>query len=94
VSDWTWEFVPDSAEVTEGLSKAQRGDVEAMAQRVTDAVTVRRIGHPFDPEEGVSDLKSYGDGLVTIWYQEDYRDDTVCVVRVQHFGPDAAGNDT
>ena len=37
----------------------------------------------------VSGLKSYGEGLVTLWYQEDYRDDTVVICRVQHLGPDA-----
>ena len=29
------------------------------------------------------------EGLVTLWYQEDYRDDTVVICRVQHLGPDA-----
>jgi hypothetical protein len=26
------------------------------------------IGRPFNPEEAVSGLKSYGEGLVTLWY--------------------------
>ena len=47
----------------------------------------------FDSEEAVSGLKSYGEGLVTLWYQEDYRDDTVVISRVQHLGPDAGPGD-
>jgi hypothetical protein len=36
-------------------------------------------------------MKSYGEGLVMIWFLEDYRDDVVLVVRAQHFGlPDPA----
>lgn len=31
-------------------------------------------------------MKSYGEGPVMIWFLEDYRDDVVLVVRVQHFG--------
>jgi hypothetical protein len=54
---------------------------------------VRMIGRPFNPEEAVSGLKSYGEGMVTLWYQEDYRDDTVVICRVQHLGPDAGPGD-
>jgi hypothetical protein len=35
--------------------------------------------------ETVSSVKSYGEGPVMIWFLEDYRDDVVLVVRVQHF---------
>ncbi len=89
MSDWTWEYIPDSAHVVGGLTAGQRAEVEGLAQRITDAVTVRMIGRPFNPEEAVSGLKSFGEGLVTIWYQEDYRDDTVVIARVQHLGPTA-----
>jgi hypothetical protein len=47
------------------------------------------IGRPFSPEDAVSGLKSYGEGLVTVWYQEDHRDETVVICRVQYLGPDA-----
>ena len=41
--------------------------------------------------EAVSNVKSYGEGPVMIWFLEDYRDDTVLVVRVLHLGmPDSA----
>jgi hypothetical protein len=30
-------------------------------------------------------VKSYGEGPVMIWFLEDYRDNVVLVVRVQHF---------
>jgi hypothetical protein len=54
--------------------------------------TLRRIGTPFDVTEAVSNVKSYGEGPVMIWFLEDYRDDVVLVVRVQHFElPDPTG---
>jgi hypothetical protein len=93
VSDWTWEYILDSAHVVGGLTSGQCAEVEALAQRIADAVAVRMIGRPFNPEEAVSGLKSYGEGLVTLWYQEDYRDDTVVICRVQHLGPDAGPGD-
>jgi hypothetical protein len=86
MSDWTWEYVPDAATVVAGLAQAQIDQVESLASRIADAVAVRRIGTSFDGREAVSDVKSYGEGLVMIWFLEDYRDDVVLVVRVQHFG--------
>jgi plasmid stabilization system protein ParE len=59
--------------------------VEGVASRIADAVAVRRIGTSFDIREAVSNVKSYGAGSVMIWFLEDYRDDVVLVVRVQHF---------
>jgi plasmid stabilization system protein ParE len=59
--------------------------VEGLAARIADAVAVRRIGTSFDVAEAVSNVKSYGEGAVMIWFLEDYRDDVVLVVRVQHF---------
>jgi hypothetical protein len=86
MSDWTWEYVPDAANVVGGLTQKQIDDVESLALRIADAVAVRRIGTSFDVQEAVSNVKSYAEGLVMIWFLEDYRDDTVLVVRVQHFG--------
>jgi hypothetical protein len=92
VSDWTWEYVPDEANVVGGLTKAQIDEVESLASRIADAVAVRRIGVSFDIRESVSSVKSYGEGPVMIWFLEDYQDDVVLVVRAQHFGlPDPAG---
>jgi hypothetical protein len=54
--------------------------------RLADAVAVRRIGAPFNLQEGVSGLKTHGEGSLLIWFMEDYRDDVVLVVRVQHLG--------
>jgi hypothetical protein len=54
----------------------QCAEGEALAQRIADAVAVRMIGWPFNPEEVVSGSESYGEGLVTLWCQEGYRDDT------------------
>ncbi|MFJ3939810.1 hypothetical protein ACIPYR_20070 [Streptomyces parvus] len=39
---------PDAENVVGGLDGAQRLEVEAIAQRIADAVGVRRIGKPFD----------------------------------------------
>jgi plasmid stabilization system protein ParE len=92
MSDWTWEYVPDAASVVGGLTQAQIDQVESLASRIADAVAVRRIGTPFDVTEAVSNVKSYGEGPVMIWFLEDYRDDVVLVVRVQHFElPDPTG---
>jgi hypothetical protein len=92
MSDWTWEYVPDAANVVGGLTQAQIDQVESLASRIADAVAVRRIGTPFDVTEAVSNVKSYGEGPVMIWFLEDYRDDVVLVVRVQHFElPDPTG---
>jgi hypothetical protein len=87
MSDWTWEYVPDAAHVVGGLGQVQVGEAESLAARIADAVGVRRIGTPFDPREAVSNLKTYGEGPLLIWFHlEDYRDDVVLVVRVQHLG--------
>ena len=92
MSHWTWEYVPGTASVVGGLTPAQIDQVEGLAARIADAVAVRRIGTPFDAAGAVSNLKSYGEGPVMIWFLEDYRDDVVLVVRVQHFGlSDPAG---
>jgi len=92
MSDWTWEYVPDAVSVVGGLTRAQIDQVERLAARIADAVAVRGIGTSLDVREAVSSVKSYGEGPVLIWFLQDYRDDVVLVVRVQHFGsPDPAG---
>lgn len=63
MSDWTWEYVPDAANVVGGLSETQIDDVESLVSRIADAVAVRRIGTPYDVRESVSNLKSHGEGL-------------------------------
>ena len=73
MSHWTWEYVPDAASVVGGLTPAQIDQVEGLAARIADAVAVRRIGTPFDVVEAVSNVKSYGEGPVMIWFLEDYR---------------------
>lgn len=86
MSDWTWEYVPDSAHVVDGLTHAQIDEVEALASRIADAVAIRRIGTPLDVVESVSNVKSYGEGAVMLWFLEDYRDNVILIIRVQHFG--------
>ena len=76
---------PGCSQCRGGLTQVQIDQVESLASRIADAVAVRRIGTPFDVTEAVSNVKSYGDGPVMIWFVEDYRDDVVLVVRVQHF---------
>ena len=44
----------------------QIAEVEALAARLADAVGVRRIGTRFDPEEAVSNLKTYGEGSLMV----------------------------
>jgi hypothetical protein len=84
MSEWTWEYVPDAASVVGGLSGAQLAEVEDVARRIADAVAVRRIGAALDIAESVSNVKSHGEGAIMIWFLEDYRDDIVLIVRVQH----------
>lgn len=43
MSDWTGEYVPDAANVLEGLTQAQIEQVESLAARIADAVAVRRL---------------------------------------------------
>ncbi|MEY9997704.1 plasmid stabilization system protein ParE [Streptomyces sp. V4I8] len=86
MSDWTWEYEPDAENVVGGLSETQTQDVEAIAQRIADAVGVRRIGTLFDVTEAASGVKTFAEGPVMVWYQEDYRDDVVLILRAQHFG--------
>jgi hypothetical protein len=66
VSDWTWEYVPDAANVVSGLTQAQIDQVESLAVRLADAIAIRRIGTPFDAPGAVSNVKSYGEGPVMI----------------------------
>ncbi|MFD0269136.1 hypothetical protein ACFVGY_21580 [Streptomyces sp. NPDC127106] len=84
MSDWTWEYEPGAEWVVGDMPKEHRDQVEALAQRVADAVGVRRIGQPFDITESASGVKTFAEGPVMIWYQEDYRDDVVLVLKVSH----------
>ncbi|GAA2116123.1 hypothetical protein [Streptomyces synnematoformans] len=86
MSDWTWEYEPDAENVVGSLSKAQTQDVEVIAQRIADSVGVRRIGRPFDITEAASRVLTFAEGPVMVWYQEDYRDGVVLILRAQHFG--------
>jgi len=54
MSDWTWEYVPDAANVVGGLTQGQIDQVESLASRIAEAVAVRRIGTPFDVTEASS----------------------------------------
>ncbi|HEV2375357.1 MAG TPA: hypothetical protein VGS19_24755 [Streptosporangiaceae bacterium] len=42
MSDWTWEYVPDVAQVVGGLTQAQIDEVESLAARIAEAVAVVR----------------------------------------------------
>jgi plasmid stabilization system protein ParE len=90
MSDWPWEYVPDTTSVVGGLTQDQVDEVETLASRIAEEVAVRRIGTSFDIRESVSNVKSYGEGPVMIWFLEDNRDNAVLVVRVQHFGSPTA----
>ncbi|WP_149828167.1 hypothetical protein [Streptomyces tailanensis] len=83
MSDWTWEYCPNAEEVVGGLTDKQRAVVEDIARRIAEAVGVRRIGHPFDIQESASGVRTYAEANVMLWYQEDYRDDTVLILRAQ-----------
>jgi plasmid stabilization system protein ParE len=86
MSDWTWEYLPDAANVVGGLTQAQVAEVESLVARIADAVGVHRIGAPFDVREAVSNLMTHAEGPVLIWFLEDYRENVVLVARVHHLG--------
>ncbi|MFQ6197006.1 hypothetical protein [Streptomyces sp. NPDC000405] len=46
MSDWAWEYEPDAENAVGGLSPVQSVEVETIAQRIAEAVGVRRIGKP------------------------------------------------
>ncbi|MEV5277552.1 hypothetical protein [Streptomyces sp. NPDC051993] len=83
MSDWTWEYNPNAEEVVGGLTDERRAVAEDLARRVAEAIGVRRIGHPFDVRESASGVRTHAEGSIMLWYQEDYRDDTVLILRVQ-----------
>jgi hypothetical protein len=58
MSDWTWQYVPDAANVVGGLTRAQIDEAESLMSRIADAVAVSRIGVPFDVRESVSNVPS------------------------------------
>lgn len=89
MSDWRWEYSPDAEHVIGGLTPAQVADVEAAAQRVTDAVAIARIGAPDDGQLAASGLDEHIDGNLILWYQEHYLYNVVLIHRVQHLGPSA-----
>ncbi|MBB1252100.1 hypothetical protein H3146_01780 [Streptomyces sp. OF3] len=83
MSDWTWDYLPDAENVVGGLDSARRAEVERIARSIADAVGVRRIGAPLT-YEAASGVNTHAEGMVLIWYQEDYRDDVVLILRVQY----------
>lgn len=86
VSDWTWDYITDAASVVGGLSPQHVAEVEALAERLAEAVAVRRIGSTYDPQEAVSKIKEHGEGSILMWFMEDYRNDVLLVLSVQHLG--------
>ena len=96
MSDWTWEYNPDAEHVVGDLPEACKRDVEDSARRIAEAVGARRIGHPFDIQESASGVKTHAEGPLMIWDQEDYREDVVLSLRLQHYlapgaDPDSEG---
>ncbi|WP_237519963.1 hypothetical protein [Streptomyces sp. HUCO-GS316] len=85
MSDWAWEYEPDAESVVGGLEAAQRLEVEAIAQRIADAVGVRRIGKSFDITESASGVRTFAEGAVMVWYQEATAT-TSSWSSAQHFG--------
>jgi hypothetical protein len=92
MSDWTWEYVPDAANVVGGLTQAQTGQVESLAFRIADAVSVRRIGTPIQRDRSGVQSEELRRGACDDLVPRGLPEDVVLIVRVQHFElPDPAG---
>ncbi|MYW01239.1 hypothetical protein [Streptomyces sp. SID3343] len=81
---WTWEHEPGAEHVVGGLAPRVRADVDAFAQRLADAATVRYVGDPTDHDSGVSGIRDHADGRLIIGYLEHRRLAVVLALRVQH----------
>ncbi|MGW3571210.1 hypothetical protein ACWDSL_46280 [Streptomyces sp. NPDC000941] len=91
MSDWTWEYLPDTENVVGGLDPQIKHDVERLAQRLADAAAVKYLGDPPVHESGVSGLLDHAEGRLIVWYQEHRRFTTVFIIRVQHW-PESGGS--
>ncbi|MEU1781573.1 MULTISPECIES: hypothetical protein [Streptomyces] len=85
MTDWTWEYLPDSAHVVGGLAPEVRRDVERLASRLADAASVKYLGDPPAHESGVSKLLDHAEGRLMVWYQEDRRRAAIYIVRIAHW---------
>lgn len=85
MTDWTWEYLPNAEHVVGGLEPQVKYDVEHLAQRLTDAASVRYLGDPGVEESGVSHLLDHAEGRLIVWYQEHRRLATLFVLRIQHW---------
>jgi hypothetical protein len=86
VSDWEWEYLPDTEHVVGGLAPELQAQVERMARRLADAADIKYIGDPPIEDSGVSNVQDLAEGRWMVWYQEHWRHRTVYVLRVQHLG--------
>lgn len=91
MSDWAWEYLPDTEHVIGGLDPAVRDDVERLAGRLADAASVKYFGDPPIEESGVSPLLDHAEGRLMIWYQEHRRLGLVFIIRVQHWPVEGSG---
>ncbi|MFF5128542.1 hypothetical protein ACFY41_16660 [Streptomyces syringium] len=82
MSDWSWEFMADAAEVVAGLPPSASRQVEVIARRLTDAASVKYSGEPSVEESGVSRLQSFAEGPWIVWFMEHQRWRTVLITRI------------
>lgn len=86
MSDWDWEYLPNTERVVGGLPSALRQQVESIAVRLADAAAVKYLGDPPVEDSGVSRVQDLAEGRWMVWYQEHRRHRTVYILRVQRFG--------
>lgn len=86
MSEWSWEYM-SGAEYTLGpLTPDLAAEVARIAQRLTDAASVKYIGEPAIEDSGVSNLLTFGEGPWLVTYQEAWRRRTVYIVGVEYLG--------
>jgi hypothetical protein len=60
---------------------------ERIAQRLTDAASVKYLGDPPVEQSGVSGLLNYTEGRWMITYMEHWRHRKIYIVQVQYWRP-------
>lgn len=86
MSEWSWEYMSGAEYTLGSLSPNLVAEAERIAQRLTDAASVKYIGEPAIEESGVSNLLSFGEGPWLVTYQEAWRRRTVYIVGVEYVG--------
>lgn len=87
MSDWVWEYLPDAEQVVGGLEPEVKAAVEQIAQRLSDAASVKYTGEPLPEEAGRSPMLNFAEDRLIVWYMERRISRIVFIIRVQYWPP-------